>query len=64
LAIMKNGMALTISVRKWPAFRDAFQKRTHTHKTDTPTNTTDTHTKYTDTPTNYEGALLYFCSIT
>ena len=45
LAIMKDGTALAISVRKWPAFRDAFQERTLNNRNNTLTATTSTLTK-------------------
>ena len=54
LAIMKDGTTLAISVRKWPAFRDAFQKHTLTDGNGTLTGKTDTPTRQTDTPADRE----------
>ena len=44
-AVMTDGTALPISVRKWPAFRDAFRTLTYTAQNDTLTVKTDTLTK-------------------
>ena len=44
-AVMTDGTVLPISVRKWPAFRDAFRTLTYTAQNDTLTVKTDTLTK-------------------
>ena len=44
-AIMADGMALPVSVRRWPAFRDALRAHTLAAQTDTLAGQTDTPTR-------------------
>ena len=44
-AVMTDGTVLPISVRKWPAFRDALRTHTHTAQNGTLTEKSDTFTK-------------------
>ncbi len=57
-AVMTDGTALPISVRKWPALREALSTHTLTDHIDTLTKESDTHTKNTDTPTIRKGQRL------
>ncbi len=57
-AVMSDGTALPISVRKWPALREALSAHTLTDHIDTLTMESDTLTKNTDTPTIRKGQRL------
>ena len=57
-AVMSDGTALPISVRKWPALREALSTHTLTDHIDTLTKESDTLTKNTDTPAIHKGQRL------
>ncbi len=57
-AVMTDGTALPISVRKWPALREALSAHTLTDHIDTLTMESDTLTKNTDTPAIHKGQRL------
>ena len=44
-AVMTDGTALPVSVRRWPAFRDALRSHTLASQTDTDTSQIDTFTR-------------------
>lgn len=57
-AVMSDGTALPISVRKWPALRETLSAHTNTAQNGTLTEKTDTLTKETDTPAIHKGQRL------
>lgn len=57
-AVMADGTVLPISVRKWPALREALSTHTLTDHINTLTMESDTLTKNTDTPAIHKGQRL------
>ncbi|MBQ8957206.1 MAG: LytTR family transcriptional regulator [Bacteroidales bacterium] len=57
-AVMTDGTALPISVRKWPAFRDALRILIYTAQNGILTGKTDSLTKNIDTPAIHKGQRL------
>lgn len=57
-AVMSDGTALPISVRKWPRFRDIFRSHTLATKNDTLTAESGTPTRKTNTHQNQGYGLL------